>query len=266
MWGTQAPGLSRGSAEPGRRVHPAGPGADELRELRGWESGQTKVGVDHLVNLGDAFHVGNDLWRLVYAWLTDHLVPRPDCEPAEVTDARLEALLCALPQREVDVGEFADMVLGCLTHAHLAQLGLIARYGCGYAGADRRLVLPPAGRGTLPHGSGRCAGPPSGVRRRRARRPALRRPDVHPRRLQGVGGRAAAPGARYTWLLLSEPEWFMRLLPASHPSPGGWPTGSRRVTVPIGIWQATGHRSWCPVRQARRGRSSQQLEEAGTLF
>ncbi len=184
-----------------------------------WESGQTKVGADHLINIGDAFDLGNDLWRLVYAWLADRLVPHPGCEPAEVSDARLDGLLSTLPEREVDLGEFADMVLESLTPAHLAQLGLIARYGRGYAGTDRRLVLPPTGRGTMP-----MALPDVPVLRQvygDVERDVLR----YVARTFILGGFKLLPDepqrqvARYTWLLLSEPEWFMRLLAAGRPPP-----------------------------------------------
>ena len=184
-----------------------------------WESGQTRVGADHLDNIGAAFGVGNDLWQLVYAWLVDRFVPLPGCEPVDISDAELRRQLSRLPQREVDLGEYADMALGPPTHTDVAVVGVIARYGCGYAG-DRRLVLEATERTTVPTASSdvpvlaRLYGDVLGDILRYVARTFL------------LGGFRVLPDApqrqvhRYTWLMLSEPELLTRLAAAGAPPPG----------------------------------------------
>jgi transcriptional regulator with XRE-family HTH domain len=114
-----------------------------------WESGKTRVGADHLANIGEAFDVGNELWLLVYAWLVDRFSPLPDEEPVEVSGA-IAKQVNALPKTRFDVGRYSRVALGEMSHGQLALVALTARYGRGYAGADRELFLPPRARSTLP--------------------------------------------------------------------------------------------------------------------
>lgn len=80
-----------------------------------WESGQTRVGADHLANIATAFDVGEDLWLLVYAWLVDRFTPMPGSQPLELTGVELRRHLDTLPKVEVDLGEDHAFALGALS-------------------------------------------------------------------------------------------------------------------------------------------------------
>ncbi len=115
-----------------------------------WESGQTRVGADHLQNIAAAFGVERELWLLVYGWLVDRFTPQRGCEPVELSGAVLGPVLEALPNVPLDLGDCRQLALRDGTHTQLAVFGLIARYGGGYAGADAHLVLAPRERATVP--------------------------------------------------------------------------------------------------------------------
>lgn len=110
-----------------------------------WESGQTRVGAQHLRSLAEAFAVTDDLHLLLYAWLVDRLSPLPG-KPAETLD--LDALRRHVrdsPGAEVDLGEHKHLVVEPTRHIDLALLCLTARYV-----RDGRLVVPAVERSPLP--------------------------------------------------------------------------------------------------------------------
>lgn len=115
-----------------------------------WESGDTRVGPDHLHNIAVAFGVSDDLWLLVFAWLVDRFTPLPSEESVEFTGAHIRRHLDSLPRDIVDFGDHANLALAPMSHRDLALLAFTARYGKGYAKEGESLVLAPVERATVP--------------------------------------------------------------------------------------------------------------------
>lgn len=186
-----------------------------------WESGQTRVGPDHLENIAVAFGVGEDLWLLVYAWLVDRLTPLPGEEPCEVVGGDIRRYLDALPKGEVDLGEHSVFALKSLSHRDLALVALVARYGRGHAGDDRSFILSPRERAEVP------SSPPPGSSLLGCLYGDVFR-DVGffvARTFMRAGLNALRPSVRrqvqrQSLLLFSEPEYLGGLLAAGAPPPG----------------------------------------------
>ncbi len=195
-----------------------------------WESGQTRIGADHLVNIATALNVGEDLWLLVYAWLVDRFTPMPGSEPVELTGAALRRHVDALPKVEVDPGEDHAFALGALSHRDLAVVGLMARYERGYAAEETSLVLSPQERAAIPVSATRDA-------------PVLA--SLYGDLMRDIGqyvartfllaglnrlrGKVQDQVTRYTLLLLSEPEYLERLLASGAPPPDARGRGLNRL-------------------------------------
>jgi len=122
----------------------------QYKNYERWETGDTRVGADHLHNIAAAFGVGDNLWLLVFAWLVDRFTPWPGQEPVEFTGAQLRRHLESLPRDMVDFGDHANLALSPMSHRDLALLAFTARYGRGYAREGESLVLAPAERARVP--------------------------------------------------------------------------------------------------------------------
>ncbi len=110
-----------------------------------WESGQTRVGAQHLRSLAEAFAVSDELHLLLYAWLIDRLSPNAGEPPKAIRLDELHRFVRHAPDRAIDLGEHKDSVLEPGRHIDLALLCLAARY------ADHgTLVLPGVERSALP--------------------------------------------------------------------------------------------------------------------
>ena len=110
-----------------------------------WESGQTRVGAQHLRSLAEAFAVTDELHLLLYAWLVDRLSPKPGEPPKALRLDELRRFVRHAPDQVIDLGEHKDLVLEPGRHIDLALLCLVARY------ADHgSLVLPGVERSELP--------------------------------------------------------------------------------------------------------------------
>ena len=185
-----------------------------------WESGDTRVGPDHLHNIAVAFGVGDDLWLLVFAWLVDRFTPGPEEEPVEFTGAKIRRHLDSLPRDMVDFGDHANLALSPMSHRDLALLAFTARYGRGYAEEGESLVLVPAERATVPDTV------PAGV-------PVLLATYGDAWRdfleflartmilggLRQLGRNPQRQVDRYMLLLLAEPEYIGRIIAAGAPPP-----------------------------------------------
>lgn len=110
-----------------------------------WESGQTRVGAQHVRSLALAFGVTDELWLLVYAWLADRLVPRPGKATVDLAHANLPRVVRDLPQDAIDLGPHKELVIEASRHLDLALLCLIGRYR-----RHERVRLAPVKRSPLP--------------------------------------------------------------------------------------------------------------------
>lgn len=109
------------------------------------ESGQTRVGAQHVRSLAQAFGVTDELWLLLYAWLADRLVPRPGKATVDLAHANLPRVVRDLPQDTIDLGPHKDLVMEASRHLDLALLCLIGRYR-----RHERVRLAPVKRSPLP--------------------------------------------------------------------------------------------------------------------
>ena len=185
-----------------------------------WESGDTRVGADHLHNIAVAFGVGDDLWLLVFAWLVDRFTPLPPEEPVEFSGAQLRRHLGNLPRDMVDFGDHANLALSTMSHRDLALLAFTARYGRGYAREGESFVLTPTERATVPDPM------PADV-------PVLFATYGDARRdlgeyvartmilggLRQLGRKPQRQVDRYMLLLLAEPDYIGRIIAAGAPPP-----------------------------------------------
>lgn len=110
-----------------------------------WESGQTRVGAQHVRALALAFGVTDELWLLLYAWLADRLAPRPGKAAVDLIHVNLPRVVRDLPQDTVDLGPHKDLVVQASRHVDLALLCLLARYR-----RHDRVRLTPVPRAALP--------------------------------------------------------------------------------------------------------------------
>jgi hypothetical protein len=192
----------------------------QYKNYERWESGDTRVGADHLHNIAVAFGVGDDLWLLVFAWLADRFTPGPEEEPVEFTGAQLRRHLDSLPTYMVDFGDHANLALSPMSHRDLALLAFTARYGRGYAREGESLVLAPAERARVPDPA------PADV-------PVLSATYGDARRdlgeyvartlilggLRQLGRKPQRQVDRYMLLLLAEPDYIGRIIAAGAPPP-----------------------------------------------
>ena len=109
-----------------------------------WESGVTRVGVQHLGAIAEAFAV-RDVPMFLYAWLVDRFSPTPKQGAVDLAQVNFDKTYRQLPRRTVDLGERKDWVVEPPRHADLALLYLVARYR-----RNQRVVLPPLARKPLP--------------------------------------------------------------------------------------------------------------------
>jgi hypothetical protein len=194
-----------------------------------WESGQTKVGADHLGNIGAAFGTGNDLW-LLFAWLVDRLTPVPGSHPIELDAGEIRRHFADMPEAAVDLGEHDRVALVPIKHRDLAVLGLMARYGCGYAAVDRPPVLAPTKRMPVPPSTS-----PDISLLRSLYGDVLCDLGSYAGKTLMLGGLRQLQGKvqlqvnRFTLLLLTEPEYMRRLLAAGAPPASGRRRGLGRL-------------------------------------
>jgi hypothetical protein len=110
-----------------------------------WESGQTRVGGQHLRAIAHAFAITDHLHLLVYAWLVDRLTPLPGDPTNRLRMDDVQRCLRDTPDTVVDLREHKHLVLEPSRHVDLALFCLAARY------AERgNLVIPPTPRDHLP--------------------------------------------------------------------------------------------------------------------
>jgi len=197
-----------------------------------WESGQTKVGADHLLNIAGAFGVEGEFWLLVYAWLIDQSTPAPGCGPVEISEDELVAQLPSGSGGLVDLGHLLNAALGEVSHTELALRCLVARYGGGYEGADRPVRLRPTERVekllSTPHGVsvlrglyGDVLGACLECRARTFILGGLRKLPASAQRMVD----------RETLLITADPESFGQLLAAGAPPPGSRQRGLNRLAA-----------------------------------
>ncbi len=195
-----------------------------------WESGDTRVGADHLHNIAVAFGVGDDLWLLVFAWLVDRFTPWPEEEPVEFTGAQLRRYLDSLPTDLVDFGDHANLALSPMSHRDLALLAFTARYGRGYAREGESLVLAPTERATVPDAVPADVPVLSAIYG-----DALRDLGEYVARtlilggLRQLGRKPQRQLNRYSLLLLAEPDYIGRIIAAGAPPPGVRARGLMRL-------------------------------------
>jgi transcriptional regulator with XRE-family HTH domain len=118
--------------------------ATEYGNYERWESGVTRVGVQHLGAIAEAFAV-RDVPMFLYAWLVDRFSPTPKQGAVDLAQVNFDKTYRQLPRRTVDLGERKDWVVEPPRHADLALLYLVARYR-----RNQRVVLPPLARKPLP--------------------------------------------------------------------------------------------------------------------
>ncbi len=94
-----------------------------------WESGKTKVGAHHLGAIAEAFHIDDDLFLLLYAWLLDRFTPEVGAQPFQLTQRSLRKVQRELPQTKVDLGQYQRLIQAVCPHLDVALLCLVARYG-----------------------------------------------------------------------------------------------------------------------------------------
>jgi transcriptional regulator with XRE-family HTH domain len=119
--------------------------ATEYGNYERWESGETRVGAQHLRSIADAFGVTDERWLLLYAWLLDRLVPKPGKGAVDLAQVNLRRILRDLPKEAVDLGPHKHLVVESGRHLDVALLCLIARYR-----RRERVLLMPVGRSPLP--------------------------------------------------------------------------------------------------------------------
>ena len=68
-----------------------------------WESGQTRVGAQHLRSLAEAFAVTDELHLLLYAWLVDRLSPKPGEPPKALRLDELRRFVRHAPDQVIDL-------------------------------------------------------------------------------------------------------------------------------------------------------------------
>lgn len=200
-----------------------------------WESGQTRVGADHLHNISAAFGVADDLWLLIYAWLVDRLSPLPGEDRIEVTGAALRTHIGNLPREKIDLGEYGNLALAESTHSELALLGIAARYGGGYAGSDRGVVLAATKRAAVPASTpGECSvlGHLYGDVLRDIYRYVGK--TLMLGGLNRLSGRSQRQVQRQSLLLMAEPETVGQLLEVGVPPPGARLRGFARLAALAG--------------------------------
>jgi hypothetical protein len=185
-----------------------------------WESGDTRVGPDHLHNIAVAFGVDDDLWLVVFAWLVDRFTPLASEESVEFTGAQIRRHLDSLPRDIVDFGDHANLALAAMSHRDLALLAFTARYGRGYAKEGESLVLAPVERATVPDPV--QAGVPVlfatyGDARRDLLEYLARTMILGG--LRQLGRKPQRQVDRYMLLLLAEPDYIGRIVAAGAPPP-----------------------------------------------
>lgn len=192
----------------------------QYKNYERWETGDTRVGADHLHNIAAAFGVGDNLWLLVFAWLVDRFTPWPGQEPVEFTGAQLRRHLESLPRDMVDFGDHANLALSPMSHRDLALLAFTARYGRGYAREGESLVLAPAERARVPDPV--AADVPVlfatyGDARRDLGEYVARTLILGG--LRQLGRKPQRQVDRYMLLLLAEPDYIGRIIAAGAPPP-----------------------------------------------
>jgi len=110
-----------------------------------WESGQTRVGPQHVGAIASAFGVTDELWLLLYAWLVDRFTPGCGQGSVDLAHANVVKPQRALPADLIDLGEYKDLILEPARHLDLAMLALIGRNW-----SRQRVVLVPTPRSPLP--------------------------------------------------------------------------------------------------------------------
>jgi len=122
--------------------------ATEYGNYERWESGATRVGVQHLGAIAEAFGV-DDVPMFLYAWIVDRFSPAPGQSTVDLAQANFAKAHRQLPRTTVDLGERKDWVVESPRHADLALLYVVTRYR-----RNQRVALPSVARSPLPARAG----------------------------------------------------------------------------------------------------------------